>query len=133
MKSRKCSPFEFLAAYKAEGMEENTDGILGLSPHKSESKRKMHYLWALKDNGIIDRAVVSFSIASSDMSEAPYALFGGVNAAQIVGGLDGIKSFPSFPNFLGTWALEGQSIHYDGKALEGTSRSYPAIIDTGTS
>lgn len=81
MKQRKCSPFEFLAAYKAEGLEDNTDGILGLSPHKSESKRKMHYLWALKDNGIIDRAVVSFSIASSDMAEAPYALFGGVNAA----------------------------------------------------
>jgi hypothetical protein len=38
-----------LALYKAEGLEENTDGILGLSPHKNDEKRKLHYLWALKD------------------------------------------------------------------------------------
>lgn len=133
MKKQKCSPFEFLAAYKADGLEENTDGILGLSPHKNEDKRKMHYLSSLKDNGIIDKAVVSFSISSSEMGEEPYALFGGVNPTQIVGGMDGLKSFPSFPNFLGTWALEGQSIHYDSKKLDGTERSYPAIMDTGTS
>ena len=30
----KCAPFEFLALYKAEGLEEGTDGILGLSPQK---------------------------------------------------------------------------------------------------
>jgi len=58
-----------LALYKAEGMEENTDGILGLSPHKNEEKRKLHYLWALKDNGIIDKAMVSFSVATSDMQD----------------------------------------------------------------
>lgn len=133
MKEDKCAPFEFLALYKADGLEDNTDGILGLSPHKNEEKRKLHYLWALKDNGIISRAMVSFSIASNDMADGSYALFGGVNSTQILGGTGGLKSFPSFKNFLGTWALEGQKVFYDGKPMEGTEQSYPAIIDTGTS
>ena len=52
--------------------------------------------------------MVSFNIASKDMEDEPYALFGGVNSTQIVGGVDGLKTFSNFPNFLGTWALEGQ-------------------------
>ena len=87
----------------------------------------------MKDKGVIDRAMVSFSISSLDMDDPPYALFGGVNSTQIVGGTDGLKSFASYPNFLGTWALEAQKVHYDGKVLDGTDESYPAIIDTGTS
>lgn len=122
-----------MALYKAEGLEENTDGILGLSPHKTDDKRKLHYLWALKDQGIIERAMVSFSISGSDQDDSPYALFGGVNSTQIVGGEAGLTAFKSFPNFLGTWALEGQEMKYDGKTLEGTHGNYPAIIDTGTS
>jgi len=122
-----------LALYKSSGLEENTDGILGLSPHKNEEKRQLHYLWALKDSGIISKAMVSFNIASSDMDDSSYALFGGVNSTQIVGGTGGMKTFSSFPNFLGTWALEGQSINYRGKVLEDSEGSYPAIIDTGTS
>jgi hypothetical protein len=59
-----CAPFQFLALYKEEGLEADTDGILGLSPHKSNEKRDLHYLWALKDKGIIERAMVSFSISS---------------------------------------------------------------------
>ena len=44
-------------------------------------KKKLHYLWSLKDNGIIDNAMVSFSITSTDMvGESPYALFGGYNS-----------------------------------------------------
>ena len=30
-----CGPFQFLAVYKEEGLEADTDGILGLSPHKN--------------------------------------------------------------------------------------------------
>jgi len=60
-------------------------------------------------------------------------MFGGINANQIVGGAEAMKSFKSFPNFLGTWALEGQKVLYQGKVLSDTERSYPAIIDTGTS
>jgi hypothetical protein len=82
----KCTNFQFLGLYKAEGLEDNTDGILGLSPHKNAEKRKLHYLWALKDSGIIDKAVVSFNIASLDMSDESYALFGGIDASQVVNG-----------------------------------------------
>ena len=56
-------------------------------------KKKLHYLWSLKDNGIIDRAMVSFSITSKEMGETPYALFGGYNSTQIVGGAEGLKTF----------------------------------------
>jgi len=54
---------------------------LGLSPHKDMKKKKLHYLWSLKDNGIIDHAMVSFSITSKEMNEGPYALFGGYNSS----------------------------------------------------
>ena len=50
-------------------------------------KKKLHYLWSLKDNGIIDNAMVSFSVTSKEMGETPYALFGGYNSSQIVGDL----------------------------------------------
>lgn len=133
MKQEKCTAFQFLALYKAEGCEPGTDGILGLSPHKDQEKRHMHYLWALKDNDIIDRAIVSFNLATRDIEDQSYALFGGVNSSQIVGGLSGLKTYQSFPNWLGTWALEGQHVNYGDKMLDNTQGSYPAIIDTGTS
>ena len=69
MKDNKCTPFQFLAIYKAEGCEEGTDGILGLSPHKNDDHRHMHYLGALKDGGIIDRAMVSFNLATKDIDD----------------------------------------------------------------
>jgi hypothetical protein len=64
LKNNKCALFDFLALYKSEGLSKKSDGILGLSPKKDGSKNKMHYLWSLKDNGIIDNAVVSFSVTS---------------------------------------------------------------------
>jgi hypothetical protein len=66
-KQNKCALFEFLALYKAQGLGKDSDGILGLSPHKDNDKKKLHYLYSLKDNGIIDNAMVSFSITSVDM------------------------------------------------------------------
>jgi hypothetical protein len=99
------------------------------------SKKKLHYLWSMKDNGIIDHAIVSFSVTSKEMGEAPYALFGGYNSSQIVDGSNGLKSFKNFPNWLGTWALEGQGMTYGSKPMQkaGEDTSYPAIIDTGSS
>jgi len=85
-----------LALYKSQGLGHDSDGILGLSPHKDMKKKKLHYLWSLKDNGIIDRAMVSFSITSKEMGEGPYALFGGYNSSQIVGGGEGLKTFKNF-------------------------------------
>lgn len=60
------------------------------------SKKKLHYLWSLKNNGLIDHAIVSFSITSKDMIEKPYALFGGYNSSQIVGGAEGLKTFKNY-------------------------------------
>lgn len=135
LKNNKCAFFQFLALYKSQGLGHDSDGILGLSPHKDWKKKKLHYLWSLKDNGIIDRAMVSFSITSKDMGEVPYALFGGYNSSQIVGGGEGLKTFRNFENWLGTWALEGQGMFYGGKSVQepGKETSYPAIIDTGSS
>ena len=135
LKDNKCAYFQFLALYKSQGLGNNSDGILGLSPHKDVSKKKLHYMWSLKDNGIIDHAMVSFSVTSKEMNESPYALFGGYNSSQIVGGADGLKTFKNFPNWLGTWALEGQGMTYGSVAMQkpGEDSSYPAIIDTGSS
>lgn len=69
-----------MAAYEAQGFAKDFDGILGLSPHKDESMKKQHYLWSLKNNGLIDRSIVSFSITQNGMKEKPYALFGGYNS-----------------------------------------------------
>ena len=52
------------------------------------------------------------------MSDKPYALFGGIKPEQIVGGEGGLQKYPSYPNFLGTWALEGKGMLYDGKKLD---------------
>lgn len=69
------------------------------------------------------------------MNEQPYALFGGYNSSQIVDGAAGLKTFKNFPNWLGTWALEGQGMTYGQKSMQtaGSDTSYPAIIDTGSS
>jgi hypothetical protein len=135
LKNNKCALFEFLALYKAQGLGKKSDGILGLSPHKDTKKKKLHYLWSLKNSGIVEHAMVSFSVTSKDMDDAPYALFGGYNSTQIVGGAQGLKTFKNFQNRLGTWALEGQGMYYGTKALQkpGHDTSYPAIIDTGSS
>jgi len=135
LQQSKCALFEFLALYKSQGLGSSSDGILGLSPHKDESKKKLHYLWSLKDSGIIDHAIVSFSVTSKAMGETPYALFGGYNSTQIVEGQAGLKTFRNFPNWLGTWALEGQGMFYGNDSMQkpGTDSSYPAIIDTGSS
>jgi hypothetical protein len=79
--------------------------------------------------------MVSFSVTSQDMGENPYALFGGYNSTQIVGGAQGLKTFKNFENWLGTWALEGQGMYYGGAAMQkpGEDTAYPAIIDTGSS
>lgn len=135
LKQNKCALFQFLALYKSQGLGKHSDGILGLSPHKDMSKKKLHYLWSLKDNGIIDNAMVSFSVTSKDMGETPYALFGGYNSTQIVGGAAGLKTFKNYPNWLGTWALEGQGMYYGSEPMQkpGEDVAYPAIIDTGSS
>ena len=61
----KCTDSNFIALYKAFGLQ-GYDGILGLSPIKKifPERLKFNYLNSLKESGVIDRAMVSFSLAS---------------------------------------------------------------------
>jgi len=61
----KCTDFNFIALYKAFGLQAY-DGILGLSPIKKKfpERLKFNYLNSLKESGLIERAMVSFSLAS---------------------------------------------------------------------
>lgn len=59
-----CSRVTFLALYEAKGLENGTDGILGLSPDKGAvENKKFHYLRTLKSSKLIDKSIVSFNIA----------------------------------------------------------------------
>jgi hypothetical protein len=64
-----------------QGLGNEADGILGLAPQKSIVDREKNYIWSLAKNGIIKKPIVSFSMASSDQNEEPYALFGGYNSS----------------------------------------------------
>lgn len=77
----KCTPFQFLALYEAHGFREKFHGILGLSPKKNETMRRQHFLWNLKEYGIVDRAMVSFSITQTQQGQKPYVTFGGYNSS----------------------------------------------------
>jgi len=85
-----CTNFDFLALYQAVGLDD-TEGILGLAVHPDKAKRNLSYVWQLKNNGLIDKAIVSFSVAGPNMDDKSYAIFGGLNEQQIVGGVAGLK------------------------------------------
>lgn len=89
-----CTDFEFLALYQAVGLDD-TDGVLGLAVHPDAKRRNLNYVWNLKNHGLIDRAVVSFSIAGPTMDDQSYATFGGMNPEQIVGGVEGLHKMPT--------------------------------------
>lgn len=65
-------------------------------------------------------------------------MFGGINAAQIVGGLGGLKKMdtiayrPDWTNSVKQWALDGQALAYGAQDLI-FEKKIPAIIDTGSS
>jgi len=107
-----CANFEFLALYQAQGLDD-IDGVLGLAVHPDQKRQDLNYVWSLKRQGIIDNAMVSFSISGPEMDEQSYAIFGGLNAAQIVGGVDGLKKMqtmayrPDWTQSVKQWALEG--------------------------
>ena len=84
----------------------------------------------MKEERVIPRAVVSFSISIS--GDQSFAIFGGIDSDSIVGGESAIKYFGKYTNDLNTWALEGQGIRY-GDQSHKIRNSVPAIIDTGSS
>jgi len=77
---------------------------------------------------------VSFSV----QGEKSYALFGEMNATQVVGGLHTFKTYGYLPEFMASkknWALEGLNVLYGSSQLKNLTdlKSFPAIIDTGSS
>lgn len=113
-KEHKCSYFQFLTLYKGHGLGEESDGILGLAPQKSIVDREKNYVWSLYNNGIISKPILSFSMASNDQIEQPYALFGGYNSSQIVGGESGLQTFKNNPgnykSSIRSWAMDTKDI-----------------------
>ena len=61
----------------------------------------------MKANSVISQSIISFSISTSDQGEQSYAIFGGINDAQVVGGSKGMMNAKVMNNNLNTWALEG--------------------------
>lgn len=85
----------------------------------------------LKEQKLIDRAIVSFSISLKGMKDTSFAIFGGIESKQIAGGKERIQNFKVVNNKLDTWALNGTGILYGSKDVGGPS--FPAIVDTGSS
>jgi hypothetical protein len=129
-----------VALYQAKGLDD-TDGILGLAVHPDIKRRNLNYVWQLKNKGLIDRAIVSFSVAGPNMADNSFAIFGGIDEGQIVGGIGGLKKMqtmayrPDWTESVKQWALEGQTLFYGEEECQkiGHEKKYPAIIDTGSS
>jgi len=130
LKEKGCMDFKFLSLSKGEGLDQGSDGILGLSPEMSTDRSDQHLVWSLMKAGLIDRA--SFSLSLSDQSS--FAVFGGIDEEQIVGGATGLKPFRNNPDIFShikAWALTGEALYY-GLPQIGQTGSYPAVIDTGS-
>jgi len=63
-----------------------------------------------------------------------FAVFGGSDFSQVVGGRGGLRPFRNNPDIFShikAWALSGKGIFYGTQQL-GQSGSFPAVIDTGS-
>ena len=63
-----CTNFQFLALYQAVGLDD-TEGVLGLAVHPDAKRRNLNYVWQLKNSGVIDNALVSFSVSGPNMDD----------------------------------------------------------------
>lgn len=78
--------------------------------------------------------MVSFSISAKNQDSPPYALFGQANYSQVVGGQNGLYTYKSVKNPLGTWAMAASNVYYGNDAIDSEeNHDYPGIIDTGSS
>ena len=76
-----CIDIQFIALYKSEGIF-NYDGILGFAPINPDNPFPFNFLKELKETGLIENAMISFSLASVENPELKsYALFGGYNSS----------------------------------------------------
>lgn len=74
-KDNECMDFKFLSLSKGDGLDQGSDGILGLSPEMSTDRSDQHLVWSLMKQGLISRA--SFSLSLADTSS--FAVFGGID------------------------------------------------------
>jgi hypothetical protein len=120
-RDNRCAYFEFMTLYEGHGLGKHTDGILGLAPQASAMDRDKNYIWQLYNEGVISKPILSFSMASSEMSDKPYALFGGFNSSQIVLGEAGLQTFRNSPgsskSTVRSWALETKDLLYGDHSL----------------
>jgi hypothetical protein len=92
----------------------------------------------LKQNGLIDNAMVSFSTAGPG-EPGSFAIFGGLDPNQIVGGVQGLHKMqtlayrPDWTESVKQWAIEAKGIYYGNEEFLLSKGSFPAIIDTGSS
>ena len=106
-----CISLKFLSLVKGDGLDSESDGILGLSPEMSTDRNDQHLVWSLMNQGQISKASLSLSLADQD----PIAIFGGVDESQIVGGFKGLKPFRNNPDIFShvkAWALRGRGMYY---------------------
>jgi hypothetical protein len=125
-----CIKLKFLSLTKGEGLDAESDGILGLSPEISLDRNDQHFIWSLMNQGVISKASMSLSLAD----QSSFAIFGGIEESQIVDGIKGLKPFRNNPDIFShvkAWALTGKGMQY-GDASLGQSGVYPAIMDTGS-
>ena len=132
----------FMTITESKGME-TCDGILGVAP---KSYAKHSFLQELKTAGAIDQALISFSNNFHKSSflwnhtghtEKSYAIFGGINASQVIGGEEGIVTIPMAkgklnPRFF--WGVHGNGFAYGKTVLMDPEnhKPYLAVIDSGT-
>lgn len=96
----------------------------------STDRNDQHFVWSLMKQKLISKA--SFSLSMAD--EGSFAVFGGSDYSQVVGGEQGLKPFRNNPDIFShikAWALSGQGLFYGGPQI-GTKGTYPAVIDTGS-
>ena len=96
----------------------------------STDRSDQHLVWSLMKQKLINKA--SFSLSLSD--NGGFALFGGIDESQIVGGANGLRPFRNNPDIFShikAWALSGKGLFY-GTPEIGQQGTYPAVIDTGS-
>jgi hypothetical protein len=112
--------------------------VLGLAVHPEKENGDLNYVMQLKKNGLIDSAMVSFSTAGPGEAGS-FAVFGGLDPNQIVGGVQGLHKMqtlayrPDWTQSVKQWAIEARGIRYGNEEYLLGQKSFPAIIDTGSS
>lgn len=93
------------------GLDKDADGILGLSPEMSTDRSDQHLIWSLMKQKQISKASFSLSLDDNNM----FAVLGGIDESQIVGGSKGLRPFRNNPDIFShikAWALSGKGVYY---------------------